>query len=495
MKDEREIDIIDLLLKVAAKWRVILVWIIVCGVLITGVAVGKAVIDKNDANIDKQMAKTENAIQLAKDAIHEEDDSEKLLANAENAYESYKILSQRQKQEEDYMKKSLYYNLNANRITKVEITYAIDNHYEVTYPIVDSYNNLGDIMNTYTTSIKSIDVSNAVISGMEWNTEHKYVQELITAAAPTNGLFKITVIYDNEQDAAKIAEIIEAQMTEITKTVKANYGKVDCTLQSVQTDTSVNTDISNAQKAEWDAYVAYQTQKDKLEENLKSKDKDYFKALIGADKVKRAAEEEQEDASLLWFISKKLIAIGLAIGFIIPVGFYVVMYVLKDTVKTVDELETTVGATVFGTFLLSTKKSEKRNFIFDKWIAKGLDAKATKLDVENSSAVIASSIEQVSKVNECKDVCLVSTDALTTEMIGIKEVIAKLDAAGVKYALAGNVLSDATSIKTMNEASGLILVEKVGVIRHRDLKRELDFIEAYKAKVLGCIAMQDKTCK
>lgn len=486
--DEREIDLIDILGRIIAKWRPILVVTIVglvIGIIIS-CTMGYFNMKKSDVEAKKVSAAKAEALALEK--LLKDEKGEELQENADKNLIKYVNIQSLYEMQEDYTDNSIYQNLDATRIAKAELSYYVDNHYVSEYPVVDNYNNIGDIIGAYRIALLSDETCNGIINNLKIDTEPKYIRELVSIGNPSTSNLVINIMTDDEAISGTIAEYYKGIMNSITEGIIENYGDVTTTLQEQQLYTESDIDVMTAQNDADSKVIDYYNQLQAIEKSMSGAQGDYFEAILAKynlDVVKKEAVSH----GYFYYVSKKLIVI-VAIAFaFIAVAIYGCMYLFDGKVKTGDELASMSRSTLLGTVLVDNDK-KKKNILFDKWAVALTDNRAMCDDSDKKVQTIVASIVQYLKANGLSSVLFVGSDVKHVDVVNA--VNEGISAAGFTASIAIDAFDSPETVNSITSSDVVLFVCETGQSKYKKLERVLALCNLYKKQIIGTVAIQER---
>ena len=499
--DEREIDLIDILGRIIAKWRTI------CTVGIVGLLIGAVIsctmgyINMKNSDVEAQKMSAQKAEDIALEKLLKDEKGEELKENADKSLLKYIGVKATYDMQKEYNENSLYQNMDANHIAKVNLTYYIDNHYDD----ANMYNNIEDIINAYRVILTSDEVCEEIISSIGLDTEPKYVRELVainpkreieadktnvTVMAPEKigGNLTIDILSDNDAVSMAIADCYERIIDRVTVEDMAGYGDVEAILQNNQIYMESDFDIMKKQsKADSDLIDDY-NQLQSIANSMSGAQKDYFSAILAKHNLE-TIKIEAEHHGFFYYVSKTLILIAAIAAAFIAVVVYGVIYLFDGKVKTGDELASMSHSTLLGTVLVDSDK-KKKNIIFDKWAIALTDAKTMCEDSERMISVVSASINQYVKANGLHNVMLVGADIKHMDVVD--KVKDSVSAAGNSINVALDAFDSPETVNNITEADVVVFVGETCNSKYKKLERVLSLCRLYKKPIMGTIAIQER---
>lgn len=489
--DEREIDLIDILGRIIVKWRPICITALI-GLLIgivVSCTIGYINMKKSDMEAKKLSAQKAESIALEK--LLKDEKGEVLKEAAENNLAMYVNLESLYETQDEYNKKSIYKNLDASNLAKVRLTYYVDNHYVSEYPVVETYNNIEDVLDAYRTALVSDEICEDIIKALGMDTEPQYIRELVVFPEkedrPVSNLV-FDIVTDNADMSRVIADYYKGAVDKVTANIASNYGDVTVTLQDEQLNIGFDLDIMVKQNESDQKLIDYYNQLQRIENSMSGAQGDYFKAILAKYNLE-TIKIEAEQHGFFSYVSKVLIVIvTVAFGFV-AVAFYGVIYLFNGVIKTGDELAGLSRSTLLGTVLVDGEKKRK-SVLFDKWAIALTDARVLCDDSDRMIETIVASVKQYLGNNGLNSVLCVGSD------IGHSDVIDKIRTNVSEGGFTVNVAVDAfdspDTVNYITESDVVVFIGEIGKSKYKKLERVLSLCQLYKKNVMGTVAIQER---
>ncbi len=419
-----EIDLLDLCKTVLKKWKIILACTLVCAIL--GGVYGALQANKAKPETEAQVAA------LTAGMTQEEIDNVKDAAEIINNYRSmYKV-------QKEYNEKSIYQNLNPYDVSTLTLSYYVDNHYKVSYPIISENNNLVPIVQTYISVFTEDSFYEGLAEFVDGVDNSTYIRELIkvNTEEKNSGVLIVTVYANTDEMLAKIGEFIKTTVADRQSEIAEVYGEHDIILASESTGKTVDTDMAEAQNKNVERLTTLATNISNEENLFSGNQLTFLKYLVH--------EELDEEISIV-----KYVVFGLFVGIVISFAVFCVMYLASGTVKTENELATILGATFLG-----------------------------KLDTDVEFA--SSKISNAASVNNCDSVAVIAdkNDDLIEKMVGLVKPGAVLIL---------DVLNERKAFEDLVKCAGAVFVESPKKTSRKQLRAKKRLCMSSDVKILGFI--------
>lgn len=461
--DEVEINLIDLLKKLCRQWKAVVVCAIVFAALIGGY---KTMSNRRASNVTDQV-KTAQASLTA-------DEKQRVKAALE--------LSDGIEGQEAYLSDSILMNVDSSKRDKATLLYSVENAAKKDkQKIVESYLNY----------ILSDDIVEQIQSSDKktWNMDASYLAELIFAWQKTESTNQI-VISEVEENAMivveltgkdadmakKLADAVQGIIQKYQPIVQKVAGKHKLTLlsavQSVKSDNDLATRQNDKRSQLSTALYNLKTITDSFTEQQK---------LAYNDKLAESGRQVQEQTNVSGGISIKWIAVGFIGGIAVYCCLFACWYLLRDTVKSLDEVKEHYTFPVFGGITL--KKGSKGN-------GEGLSGKE-KDTYERERAQLLNRIRLACKTQKIDKICLATDFSFSEQDKNFLTIAQKqLKEWGLNVILGENAAGNVAVWDEMTEVGVVLVVCKIDTTTHKAIDEEMSFYQENNLQVLGAAVIE-----
>lgn len=480
---EREIDLIDLTETICKKWRVILLFTF-CSFLI-GVVISTGAAFYNRRVASSEMAKhtLSKTVFEAEKKMRESENADELKETANDNIRTYELKRKLYEMQAEYMDKSIYYSIDEERVNKIKLSYYIDNHFSVTYPVVNTYNNIEDVTQYFSSRIYSNELYEKLIESVYPDSEYKYMQELIAIEKTSTGNFEITVIADTKDNVELIADILKDEIQIINKEVTQTYGKNDCILQSEQYTQESDRTVADSHTLETQKLIEYKDEMQKIEKSMSGAQLDYFKAKLGLIKHNKASQEE-EIKPVIDYISKKTIAIVTLAGMFLILAFYGSAYIFSGKIKTKDDIAILMQEVYLGNLQLDITQENS----IDRFLYNIFHKNKVNIPLEQRAEIVTGIIVEALKKRKMNSLCIGSTVNLQ-QNAGVTLFIKMLSDNAVEVHLTDEFLINPEGMKQVNESDVVIIVEQINCSIFSHIEQELQLLKMNDTNILGYISV------
>ena len=413
-----ELDLVDMFKTIFSKWKKIILFSLLCGAVACLCGLYFA---------NKPKASNESIIKKVVAEMTEEDKVN--VENSAKIINEYRDMYDKQK---DYCDNSVYQHLDPYAIKSTIITYYVDNHYQVSYPIIQENNTLVPIVQTYASVISKDALYENLVEEINSSINPVYIKEVVTASTTDKdvGVFTVKIYADSDNLLDEITKYVKGALEEASVSIKETYGEHDLVVVSEVKGLKIDTDVALAQQNNVKTLTTISDEIALVEKAYTGNQLTYLKLLVHE-------EIENETSVLLYTL------IGLALGCVGGALWFALKYLVSNSVKTESELNIIVGADSFG------------NIINDKmFVAAKIDNAVVKNGIKN--VAIVTDVEDTN-VTELANV-LTSKNVVSVNPLDEKEAFEKLvscDAAIFVVTLKNTNKNDIISLKNMCKDSNI----------------------------------------
>lgn len=460
---EVEINLMDLLRKLCKQWKQILVCAVVFACLLGGYRFIKG---SGEAQTNGAAVSTEGIV---------------LTKDEQKRVDGAVTLSDEIEANQKYMDESILMNIDPYHKDRAVLLYSIEDVSKRTKQrIVESY-------------LSFIRDGGAIKELKEkapdtWTMDDSYLAEVIYAyqgndgstqivvnETTANALFYIEVTGRDEKMVAELAKGLQEAVDAYQVSVKKNAGEHTLTLlskeQGVKSDSGLATTQHDKNYQLSNNLYNLKTLTDTFSEQQKAV---YEEQIAKADDVKVIKKKDSG-------ISIKWIVLGFAGGIFVYCGIFACFYLLRDTVKSVEELKTHYTFPIFGGITL--KKGTKGT---------GEDlAGREKDDYERQRAQMLNRIRLACQSKEITRICIASDFSFREQEKSFVESASKqLKAWGIETVVGENVAGNVSVWDTLTEVGSVLMLYKLGTTTHQMIDEEMGFYMENHLNVMGAMVIE-----
>lgn len=481
---EREINLLDMFWAVCLKWRQIIVWAFIFAVLAGGFSYLKSARTAKVA--------MEPAEEISLEDIQLEEDSQ----NDANAYLEYKQMYSNQIM---YNDNASLMQLDANGFYREVITYYVDNHFSVEYPLIGKTNNINAIVESYKSELRDEEFVGKLeeLTGCS-EAESSYVKELIdcdnkygklSTKVNDTGILSVSIYSNDEETCKALAELVKESLEGGKATVTQKLGEHDITLIEDNYDYIADLDLLKYQQENVSKLSTYATNLDNMKSKLSDDEISYIEAYE-REKILENEEvgEEVTDIPLVT-ISKKLVIVGFVGGGVLAFFIYALFYLLNSKLRLEDDFEEMYNIKLLGNVVTKSETKKKWFGFVDVLFNKMRHLNKRYFTKEEAVSMVAASIKIGARKLSTSKVYVTGAAVGKQEKFVVEQLKKELKKTDVELILGKPILYDAESLEQSAEVGCVVLIESVGVSLYREVAEEIEICKHQETKVLGAVVV------
>ena len=507
--EEREIDLIDLLVQILYRWKGLVLGAMIGALLLGGFSFYKSMQTVKSASYTSMPAK--EAKEYLEDSLSAADKfaARQAVAN-EKALESY----------EDYFEGSTLMKLDPNALPQAILVYSIDaGDREAARDITALYLQMirgGRLAGQLAEADEGM-TSAAVSELIEVNGAYDYDPDMVTPEAYRSALkyntaskneehpsvsFTVTLKNTTPEAVSLMADTTDEYIKSLSGD-KAFKGKAHtCTLVSRTEDLVMDPELMVRQKVLRDEAYSYTTAnsnaataKDKLKGNslayynlLKELEQADGDSVIGpAGSTDEPASDLAAAPDIRPSVSKKYVLIGLIAGAFVYAGILLIGYLLDSRIHYTDDINALYGIIRIGS--IPDEKKWGRS-AYTRWLRKIRDRGNRFFSRDKAVELSCTGIRAMVEKNDISSLCIIGCN-MEGDTGEIGTSMAKAVAgASLRSEVIPNILYDAGAFKKFTTYQGVVLLEKAGETMYEEVLEELKKISSQGMTLLGAVIIE-----
>lgn len=448
-EEEKVISLPGLCFFVLKKWKMILLSAIVFAVVAISLFSYK---NYENAKRDQDVGAQEKLEQLAvpedqKEIVHMK------MENFENSRETIK-------EYEYYYNNSIKVRLDPNNVNQGLLWYVVSS--EKTEEVLkatticeyelfseDVYQELGKQLS------EPVDV--AMLKEVIYFDKY-YVTNSYRKGEPVEEIvfkYMISVRHFNEEDCARMLDFMSEKMEQLpellaAENVNVKVEKVAEKLEKV-CDRSLATLSKNVRDELKNCYESITT----TINNMNDQQKKYYDYLMTQEVTQEVTQEQQTvDKSLMDYIDVKMGVVGAIAGAMLVAGVYVLIYLFNNRVHNAEELQSWISTPV--------------------------------INFNKNADLMLTYVAGIVVNQQMKQICLTGTLTQLNEEL-MNQVKTMLEEQGCQVVCGKSIVTDAETIQKATECGNMILFEKCGVSKQKNVKDILIQAASCNINVLGIV--------
>ena len=478
---EREISLVDLIFEILLKWRMIIVFMVIGGLLLGGYSY-------------MQSAKT---IEIQKDQ------NQVVLSDAETLADLEKTLTVEEKANvkavlgyadyAEYYNDSLLMQIDANNTPTTELVFRVSAADEkVEAALVRVYEQMFETGISEWLIQGGMDVAEASKVSELIITENEEINQLAQSLIDKAGVIYVTVVHVDEVKCKDLANQVANFVSDKKATFEQDYGVHEVTLVSTSYANVVNEEILSNQRLVLQNISNGITYIDKLKTTFSAAQNQYLELLkkgVVVDNKESVETSVPMQVTSTPSISVKYVVLGMVLFAFLYVFYVFVAFVINNKLRANDDFAEMFGIVQLG---MISEKDDKKKFLgfVDSWIVALRDRNKRKFTEEESKEITAVAIKMAVKKFDGKEVCFIGCDVKKQTEDICSSIKAILEKEGIIVSVLDNVLYNAEEMEKLTDAKNVVIIEKIGATMYDEVAKELELLKRYNINVLGGVLVE-----
>jgi len=487
--ENMEISIKDWLCYVCAKWRSIIVTMLIFALL----AGGYGYVKPSDEPAEPEVG---DAVELSSDML-------RLL-------DYHRLQDSHQK----YLQESPLMQMDASKVNCLTLKYYVSLDDETVADVIQAENIVCALIEAYENEISDASLHAEIAEKSNGMIDAIYVPELISVngeysvsmltteelqlvsqrqnASHISGILSVTMKGYDEAFCQMIADCIDTRIVKITENLTEKVGAHTLQLISSSSVTmhdstllekryemlakaqTISTNITNIEKTFSDAEKAYV-------EKILTGEVGVESALAEQEATFSNAEQMTERAAQS-SISLKYTLIGLIFGAFLMAGFWTLQYIMSGKLRTSDDLEAMWDVKTY-----TRKPVDKKRFCVDKLIYDVKNSGIHMFNDEELIEVLKAEIQILADKQGFRKFFITGTDLSDDDKKWVENLKNALKDTDISLTLGNNVLYNPASLALLADADAVLLCEQLGISSYTEICKELQTCADKEIAVIGCV--------
>ena len=523
--EEREIDLIDLMVEILYRWKGMVLAALVGAVLLGGFSYYKSMQAAQSASYTSMPAK-EAKEYLERGLSATDKFNARQAVASERALERY----------EEYFEESVLMNLDPNAVPQAVLVYSVDAKDQTEAENITALyiqmlksgklaEHLSELDGSMTKAAASelISVSGSYDTGSTMVFQDTFASAYGTAHTATTSdsdpAVSFTVILRNRTEEAVVpmADAADEYIGRLSKDNAFSGKSHTCKLAARSEGVVMDAELMEKQKVLTDAVYAYSnitnyaaTSRDKLKGSglayynvLKELEKEFAAPdprKTADDATGSSAEATGSSAETAGntagtasvstakpSINKKYIIIGFVAGAFVYAGVLLLIYLLDSRIHYTDDLNVLYGLSRIGS--IPDEKKWNRS-AYTRWLRKIRDRGNRFFARDKAVELSCTGIRTLAGKKELSSVCVIgcSMEGQTGEVAS--SIVNSVSGSGLKAEAIADILYDADAYNKFCSYQGVVLLEKAGETMYEEIMNELRKITDQGLTLLGAVVVE-----
>ncbi len=503
-RDEREIDLVDLMIEVLLHWRGLIAALLIGGILLGGISCYQSYKAKRSAEAASERAQAEYQELISKSEILSEEEIADLRVQAEAAKNSLTstqaanveaALSIREQTQElsEYLNTSVLMRTDLNELPTGDILFYF-NVPETDYKaVVAAYAGLLSSSDFYNTIAEKCGFNSEIselIDIKEYDNNNNNANYTPAIGQIDSPVLHVVCFAESIDKCNMMVDDIIKYVQEHSTGIANLVNRHEVSVISRSVGSEINIYFSDKKKNTRATYISQQADLAKRLDAFTAGEKNYYELkcrLAEGENIARKIEKPEVSIPSIT-VSKKKLAIGMAAGFFLYAGILFIGYIFSQKIKDSDSFADNYGVAQLG------KIYGKRSF---RGFGKRLDKRIYLLKNKGRKAIPEEEAETIAAANTALAAAKAEIGKLGIINIdqagngNSDQLIKKIEAAAAKENINCKVLSDllcsSSETYALKDLDAVILVASAGSSRYNEIWDVLEVLDNRKVKILGGI--------
>ena len=529
---EREISLVDLLVEILLHWRGIIVLMLVGGICLGAFSYMRSVqsAQAQAARIEELKEELEEGTEggmrltdvLRDYAGDDEADMEEIIgdllkndnmsleealkarleeemteAQLNNVYYTLRY-EEKHRDKELRQKESVIMQMDPDNVQKAEITFIVNTgDPEKAYDIERVYEDLG----SSTEFMEKL----AEQSGQTLFAIGEIYSLSRGSSGPMKGsnTFRVVISHYDEKTCRLLADTVIEEISARHDELAGQVGEHEVAVLTQSFGPVTNPNVRQRQQDAVDELLDLEAASARLKAAFSEEEWYYYNLLatgelggnpnaIPVDKTDTEAEEEEENirdiieagVTVRPGVSVKYVLLGMIMAAFVYAFAVFMLYVLNNKLRATDHLQELYEIPQLGQ--IPDESSDRKVFGFiDKWILRLRYWNQRKFTPEEALNLTAVAIKMAAGKEALDTVCLIGCDLKAQALKNCGEIKDFLEKEKIGVRILNNVLYDAEAMRELEDARGVVLVEKAGSTLYTEVAQELELLNRQEIRVLG----------
>nr|WP_300842324.1 hypothetical protein [uncultured Acetatifactor sp.] len=502
--EEREINLIDLLVDIMLHWRGILVFMLIAGVVMGGfsyVRSGQNTGTSSPSSKGTDLKGEWENMEEYREYLEEE------LTEPEKVSVYSVLQSEKQYQDTlDYINHSVLMQADPQKVEKAELIFNVAAEDPgMTISLTNLYDALTTGTGFYEWLADKNDMSSFEVSELISVRRQSGILVIEGSEPEVVGkdTLKITILHADQKKCRALAESVikylDSQHDKLVQTV----GEYEIELVDQIFSTVMDVALTNQQNSYNSTALSLMSSVASAKEAFTDDQKAFYYLMKGEDVEDSEEGEKEEETSdsetetaepksvrtAAPSVSLKYVILGMFLAAFVYAFVLFCRYVFNGKLRATDNLGELYGISQLG--LIPGEQGKKKFLGFvDKWILSLRDRNKRKFTAAEAMELAAAAVKISAGKNMLDTVYLIGCNLKEGALELCGQVKAKLEQENIQVQVLDNVLYNSETLEQLEAAKGVVLVEKVGSTLYTEIAKELELLKRQEIQVLGGIVVE-----
>jgi hypothetical protein len=486
--EEREIDLLDMLLNVLLHWRGIIVFMLAGGILLGAFSYvksdkdAKALKAEYDAQTEllESIGDEEDVLSLSQ-SILEEKMTQTQIANVLTVISNEELKADKT----FYLDNSILMQVDANEVPEYQFIFAVKS---------DDMENAADIANLY----EEIMTSNGMAQYLskKFDISEFQASEIVSvnysAARVMTGTnsFSVSVVYTDKDTCIKIAQAVLEYAMQQSEAVEESFGSHELVVVGEYYSERMDTDLMNTRKDYVSDVISLENSIAKAKDAFSDEEVAYYNHLSSSkmdinEDEDEDCEEKEETILTQAHVSKKYVALGAILFAFLYVCVVAVIYIFDNKIKLCDNISDLYHISQLGQVVMRQNLKKKPLQSVDNRLIALWNRNKRSFSEEEAINLSAVAVKMAAAKSGKTRVGLIGCN-MKNGSNRISSLISEyLTKEGMEVTILDNVIYDAEAMQKLDNVGAAVLVECIGSTLYNEIEEELTLLKRQNITVLG----------
>lgn len=477
---EREISLLELIVAMMLRWRIILVWMAAGAVLAGAFSYMRSDSTARSVQSGDQMS------DLGQDLREDPSVFEEQLTDVELQKVNYVLAYESVYQSQlAYKEHSLLMQIDPNCVQETELTFYVE---------ADNARRAADIEKAYEDVVQT-DALAAYLEEQIGGKDSAGISELITLMRGSNNIpegtntFRVKLIHNDKSVLQDMTESLIDYIQKKREQIVKAMGSHEVILVDQSDAVTVDLSILDAQKRMIDEIAAIETAILQNKEAFTAEQQQYYEFMAmtesDTDEAEDGTKELEQNAPATARISIKYVLLGMFLGAFIYLFVFFMRYVFDHKLSASDSLQELYDIPQLG--LIPQQESKKPFAFIDRWILSLNESGGRRFTRAEAMRLSAAAVKMAAAKEETGKICLVGCGLAGQSLEVCETIKEELAKDGIQTKILNNVLYDAQAMCSLEGIDAAVLVERAQSTLYTEIGKEKELLRRQGITILGGI--------
>lgn len=508
---EREINLIDLIVEILLRWRMFLVWML-CGAVLLG---GLSFIRSWRA-AGAQAAQLEEAKRQLEDAAGDDVQSQQNSVDPELLQQVMRQLDEDQQQNVEYVleyeeiyrqqltagEESVMLQMDACDVKKAVVSvWVTAEDQDRAFAVEAVYEDMiqGGRMVQYVADQSGLPVS--AVSELI-SLSHKSTNAINISGYDS---FTLSVIHADEQMCRNMMQAVTEFLEKEQADLQTALGEFDLTVVAQEPAGVYYPSIVDNQKTFISNILSMQDTIANRKKAFTEEQWQYYDVLVNGkttgmyDSNEEETEEETKGETLTDIVARgitvtpgvsiKYVILGILVAVFCCAFYIFIKYIFNTKIRFTEDLQQIYYLPQLGR-IPDDKKKKKFLGIVDRWVLSLRDRNKRSFSEEEAIKLASVAVKLKAERETLDSVSLIGCGLKDRSMSVCDQLKGNLSRDNIQVDILNNVLYDAQAMNSLENVKGVVLVERAGATLYTEINQELELLKRQGIKILGGIVVE-----